>query len=163
MDWPAKKECKLHLLMVQVVVIQMEQVYITPQKIMMQLFLNLVHQLSTVLTEMVGLQMYQVQATDNVFWKVEHPSGASGLNYTSKFALSNQSGENPSTANVGTANAGATWSELHTTFGHNSMTGRRGIDIYHTSDYTSNFTVYIYLYCNSISCQDIQHIHGYAL
>ena len=50
--------------------------------------------------------------TNNVFWKVEHPSGASGLNYTSKFALSNQSSETPSFANVGTANAGATWGPL---------------------------------------------------
>ena len=38
--------------------------------------------------------------------------------------------ETPSFASVGTANAGATWSGTSdTTFGHNSMTGRRGIDI----------------------------------
>ena len=77
--------------------------------------------------------------TDNVFWKVQHPSGSSGLNYTSKFALSSQSGENPTFASLGYATAGATWSGTAQTFGHNSATGRLGIDIYHTSDYTSNF------------------------
>ena len=112
--------------------------HISPQKIMMQLFLNLVHQLFTVLMGMVGLQMYQVHETDNVFWKVEHPSGASGLNYNTRYAISSASGT-PSTASVGTANAGALWSGTSdTTFGHNSATGRRGIDLYHTSDYTSS-------------------------
>ena len=41
--------------------------------------------------------------TDNVFWKVEHPSGASGNDYKTRYAISS-AGESPSTASFRTAN-----------------------------------------------------------
>ena len=88
--------------------------------------------------------------TDNVFWKVEHPSGASGLNYNTRYAISSASGT-PSTASVGTANAGALWGTSDTTFGHNSATGRRGIDLYWGDGESSSSVTFTFTATQSLS------------
>ena len=88
--------------------------------------------------------------SSNVFWKVEHPSGASGNDYKTRYAISSASGT-LSTATVGYANAGATWTTSDTSFGHNSATGRRGIDLYWTDSESSSAVTFTFTATQSLS------------
>ncbi len=86
--------------------------------------------------------------SNNRFWYVEHPGATSGLNYTTRYAISNTSGYVPNYTTYGSANR---WTTTAQTFGHNDATGRRRFRAFQFATNDSYTSVFTFTATNSLS------------